>query len=111
MGVSGVSGVVSAVPPLRLAVRRCTVGRPRLARTQAVDHLNANMEGEIVEGEIAETGEIAEAMEGEIVEGGAVEAVGDAIGEAEEERRRLEREARNKAARSLVLQGRLSSWS
>ena len=58
-----------------------------------------NMEGEIVEGEIAE------AMEGEIAEGdwpwrGAVEAVGDAIGEA-----RLEREARNEAVRSLVLQG------
>ena len=63
-----------------------------------MDHLNANMEGEIVEGEIVEgeiveamegeiaetmEGEIAEAMEGEIaeaVEGGAVEAVGDAIG-------------------------------
>ena len=39
----------------------------------------------------------------EAVEGGAVEAVGDATGE--EERRRLEREARNEAARSLVLQG------
>ena len=78
-----------------------------------MDHLNANMEGEIVEGEIVEggiaeamEGEIAEAMEGEIAEaeGEAVEAVGDAIGEAEEERRRLEREARNEAA-SLVLQG------
>ena len=42
-------------------------------------------------------------MEGEIAE--AVEAVGDALGEAEEERRRLEREARNEAVRNLVLQG------
>ena len=53
-------------------------------------------------------GEIAEAMEG-----GAVEAVGDAIGEVKEERRRLEREARNKAARSLCCKEwprRLSSW-
>ena len=74
-----------------------------------MDHLNANMEGEIVEGEIVEggiaeamEGEIAEAMEGEIAEaeGEAVEAVGDAIGEAEEERRRLEREAHNEAARA-----------
>ena len=68
-----------------------------------MDHLNANMEGEIVEGEIVEAmeGEIAETMEGEIaeaVEGGAVEAVGDAIGEAEEERRRLERETRQRGA-------------
>ena len=53
-------------------------------------------------------GEIAEAMEGEIaeaVEEEAVEGVGDAIEEAEKERRRLEREAHNEAARSLVLQG------
>ena len=80
-----------------------------------MEHLNANMEGEIVEGEIVEAmeGEIAEAMEGEIaeaMEGGAVEAVeggavGDAVGEVEEERPRLEREAHNEAARNLVLQG------
>ena len=40
-----------------------------------MDHLNANMEGEIVEGEIVE-GEIAEAMEGEIAEAGGCDRRG-----------------------------------